>query len=86
MASMRESAIRNYLSNIDFNKDWSYEIIEQEIQTIVGERPSMDVKYRKDVMLLEGSNRSKEITKLEEVSIVYTDLDNKIKRIKILID
>jgi uncharacterized Rossmann fold enzyme len=83
MASMRESAIRNYLSNIDFNKDWSYEIIEQEIQTIVGERPSMDVKYRKDVMLLEGSNRSKEITKLEEVSIVYTDLDNKIK---ILID
>jgi hypothetical protein len=32
-------------------------------------------------MLLEDQT-GPEITKLEEVSIVYTDLDNKIKRIK----
>lgn len=86
MASMKEIAIREYLANVDFKSDWSYEQIEQDLKTRVGERPSLDVKYKRDVMILEGSKKAKEIKVLEKVSIIYTDLDNRIKKIEILID
>jgi len=86
MQSLKEEAIRSYIEQIDFNGDWSYEVIEKEISKFIGERPSLDVKYKKDVLLVEGSKKAKEIQKLEKISIIYTDLDNQIKKIEILID
>lgn len=74
------------MSSINFRGDWAYEVIEQELAKRLGERPSMDVTYKKDVMIMEGSKKAKEIKVLEKVSIIYTDLDNKIKRYEIKID
>ncbi len=86
MGSLKENIIREYMATVNFKADWAYEIIEQELQRRLGERPSMDVKYKKDVMILEGSRKAKEIKVLEKISIIYTDLDNKIKKIDINID
>lgn len=86
MSSLKETIILNYMASVDFKKDWSYELIEQDLAKSLGERPSMEVKYTKDVMILEGSKQAKEIKILDEVSIIYTDLDNKIKKLKITIN
>ena len=47
--SLRQEAIRTYLSKINFKTDqWSYNIIEEDMKKFLGERPSLDVKYEKD--------------------------------------
>ena len=84
--SLKETSILEYLKTIDFKGEWSYEAIETDIARFIGERPSLDVTYKKDVMLMEGSAKAKEVRKLEKVAVIYTDLDNKIKKIEILID
>lgn len=86
MNSLKENIIKEYMTSINFKGDWAYEVIEQELAKRLGERPSMDVTYKKDVMIMEGSKKAKEIKVLEKVSIIYTDLDNKIKRYEIKID
>ena len=87
MQSLKEAAIREYLGRIDFKKDnWSYVQVEEDMKRFLGERPSFDIKYVKDVMINEFSGTAKEYKKIQSVSVVFTDLDNKIKKIEILID
>lgn len=87
MYSLKEQAIRQYISQIDWKKDnWSYQRVEEDMKKFLGERPSLDIKYAKDVMVNEVSGESKEIEKIEKVSIIYTDTDEKIKKLEILID
>lgn len=83
---MKENAIRNYLSQIDFKRDnWSYRTIESDMQKFLGETPGVDVKYEKDVMVNETTGISKEYSKIVKVSVVYTDTDNKIKKLEVLV-
>jgi hypothetical protein len=87
MVSMKENAIREYISKIDFKRDnWSYTQIEEDMRKFLGERPSLDIKYVKDVMVNEVTSEAKEIKKISSVGIIFTDLDEKIKKIEILID
>ncbi len=87
MYSMKETSIRQYLSKIDFKRDnWSYVQIEEDMKKFLGERPSLEVNYQKDVMVNEISGEAKEFKKLTGVSVIFTDLDDKIKKIQILID
>ncbi len=87
MYSLKEQAIRDYLSKVNWKRDnWSYSQLEESMRKFLGERPSMEVNYQKDVMVNEISGESKEIKRLESVSVVFTDTDDKIKKIKILID
>ena len=87
MYSMKEGAIREYLSKIDFKRDnWSYVQIEEDMRKFLGERPSLEVAYEKDVMVNEISGEAKEFKKITTVSVIYTDLDEKIKKVQILID
>jgi hypothetical protein len=84
MNSLKEIAIRDYVSKIDWRRDnWSYQIIEEDMKRFLGERPSIDVKYIKDVMVNEFSGVSSEVLKIDKVSIIYTDTDEKIKKIEI---
>lgn len=86
-ASMKETAIREYMSKVDWKTDnWSYTQIEEDMKRFLGERPSLDVKYEKDVMINEVTGKAKEYKKIKSVSIVYTDLDDKIKKVEFLID
>ena len=87
MQSLKEASIRQYVSNIDWKRDnWNYNILEEDMRKFLGERPTLDVKYLKDVMVNEFTGESKEITKLAKVSIIFTDTDDTIKKIEILVD
>lgn len=87
MSSLKEIAIKEYLSNINFKSDdWSYHKIEEDMKNFLGERPVLDISYKNDVMLNEVTGKSKEIKTLNKVSVIFTDLDDKIKKIDILIN
>lgn len=86
MASLKEQAIRDYIAKINFKSDWNYKVIEENMRKFLGERPFLDVIYKKDVMLNEVSGEAKEIKIIDKISVVFTDLDDKMKKIDIRID
>jgi hypothetical protein len=86
MQSLKEIAIRDYISKINWKTDnWSYQRLEEDMKKFLGERPSIDVQYKKDVMVNEVSGESKEIDKLVKVSVIFTDTNDKIKKMEILL-
>ena len=87
MYSLKEVAIKEYVSKINWKRDnWSYQVIEEDMKRFLGERPTIDVTYEKDVMVNEVSGESKEFDRLTKVSVIYTDTDDKIKKVEIIID
>ena len=82
---MKEMAIRDYISNIDFTGDWSISKIKEDMRRFLGEEPGIDIVRKKDVMVNEVSGEAKEITKLDKIQIVFTDLDNKFKKLEFII-
>jgi len=84
--SLKEQAIRDYIAKINFKGDWNYKIIEENMRKFLGERPTIDASYRKDVMINEVTGDAKEIKKLEKISVIFTDTDNKLKKIEVLVD
>ena len=84
MYSLKEQAIRNYISQINWKVDnWSYQKVEEDMKVFLGERPSLDISYQKDVMVNEVSGETKEFSKIEKVCVIYTDTDDRIKKIEI---
>lgn len=79
--SLKEMEIRNYLSKVDFSKDWNYNTIEESMRTFLGERPALEVTYVKDVMLNETTSEAKEFLKIDKIAVYFTDLDDKPKKI-----
>lgn len=83
MNSMKADLIKKYMANMDFKKeDWSIHTIAEEMKRFLGETPSVDVLYKKDVMVVEKTGMSVEIKKLDKVSVVFTDTDDKIKKLE----
>ena len=47
--SLKEQSIRQYLSKINFKKgDWSYAKIEEDMRQFLGERPAIEIVYKKE--------------------------------------
>jgi hypothetical protein len=87
MASMKEISIREYISQIDFKRDdWKLSEIKEHMRKFLGEEPGVDILYKKDVMINELRGEAEEIKAVQKVSIVFTDLDDKFKKIEFLID
>jgi hypothetical protein len=87
MASMKEISIREYISKIDFKRDdWKLSEIKEHMRKFLGEEPGVDILYKKDVMINELRGEAEEIKAVQKVSIVFTDLDDKFKKIEFLID
>jgi len=87
MISMKEVAIREYLSKIDFRgDDWKISQLQKDMRLFLGEEPGIDVQYKKDVMINEILGEAQEFQKIDKISIVFTDLDDKFKKIEFLID
>lgn len=84
--SLKEQAIREYLAKINFRNDWNYQVLEENMRKFLGERPFLDVTYKKDVMLNEFSGEAKEVKMLEKISVVFTDTDDHIKRIEVFVN
>ena len=84
---MKESAIREYLSRIDFkNDDWKLSTIKEEMRRFLGEEPGINIVYKKDVMVNEFSGESKEFLDIDKIEIVYSpDLDLKVKQLEFII-
>ena len=85
MESLKEQAIKQYLSNVDFRGDnWSLKKIKEDMRKFLGEEPGIDVLWEKDVMINEDTMESKEIEKVGKVSIVFFDLDEKFKKVEFI--
>jgi hypothetical protein len=82
MSSLKEIAIRNYISNIDFkHEDWKLSKIKEDMRKFLGEEPGIDVIYKKDVMVTE-SGKSKEFVDVDKIQVVFFDTDEKFKKLE----
>jgi len=87
MSSMKEMAIRDYISKIDFkNDDWKISEIKENMRRFLGEEPGIEVVYKKDVMVNEVSGESKEFVDVDKIQIVFTDTDDKFKKLEFLVN
>lgn len=83
---MKEQMIKEYIAGIDFNRDWKLSNIKENLRKFLGEEPGVDIIWKKDVMLNEVNGEAKEIEKVGSVIIVFTDIDDKFKKIEFKID
>jgi hypothetical protein len=87
MASLKELAIREYISNIDFKRDdWKLSQIKEGMRKFLGEEPGIDIQWKKDVMINELRGEAEEIKSIDKISVVFFDLDDKFKKIEFFID
>ena len=87
MSSMKEIAIRDYISKINFKiDDWKLTQIKEDMRRFLGEEPGIDIIYKKDVMVNEFTGEAKEFKDVDKISIIFTDLDNRFKKIEFIID
>jgi len=81
--TLKESSIREYISSIDFQRDdWKSSKIEEDMKKFLGEVPGIEIEYVKDVMINEATKRPIEFKKINKISIVFFDLDEKFKKIE----
>lgn len=86
MGSIKENLIKDYISNINFkSEDWGLSQIKEDMRKFLGEEPGIDVSWDKDVVFNEIIGESKEISKVNNITIVFTDTDNKFKKLKFTI-
>jgi hypothetical protein len=82
MSSIKENMIKNYISSVDFNGDnWNISKIKEDMRKFLGEEPGIDVEYGKDILMNEDMTSAKEIIKLQKLSIVFYDIDNRFKKL-----
>ena len=86
MSSMKEIAIRDYISKIDFkHDDWKLSKLKEDMRRFLGEEPGIDVIYKKDVMVNEVSGESKEFVDVDKIQIIFTDTDDRFKKIEFIL-
>jgi hypothetical protein len=87
MSSMKEIAIRDYISKIDFKRDdWKLSQLKEEMRKFLGEEPGVDIIYKKDVMVNEFSGESKEFLDVDKIQIVFTDTDDRFKKLEFIVN
>lgn len=86
MSSMKEIAIRDYISKIDFkHDDWKISEIKENMRRFLGEEPGIEVVYKKDVMVNEVSGESKEFVDVDRIQIIFTDTDDRFKKLEFIL-
>lgn len=86
MSSMKEIAIKDYITKIDFkNSDWKLSQLKEDMRKFLGEEPGVDVIYKKDVMVNEFTGESKEFLDIDKIQIVFTDTDDKFKKLEFIL-
>lgn len=87
MSSMKEMAIRDYVSHIDFKSDnWGLSKIKEDMRRFLGEEPGIDIIYKKDVMINEVTGKAQEFKDIDRMQIVFTDVDDKFKKLEFIIN
>jgi hypothetical protein len=81
--SMKETLLHDYFGKINLrDPGLNLNRIEEDLVKLLGERPSVNPTWVKDVMLSEDRKNAREIKRLDSISVVFTDLDEKIKKIE----
>lgn len=84
---MKEMAIRDYVSHIDFKSDnWGLSKIKEDMRRFLGEEPGIDIIYKKDVMINEVTGKAQEFKDIDRMQIVFTDVDDKFKKLEFIIN
>jgi hypothetical protein len=87
MNSLKEMSIKDYISKINFRTDdWKLSKIKEDMRKFLGEEPGIDVIYKKDVMVNEVTGEAKEFKDISKIQIVFTDTDDKFKKIEFIVD
>jgi hypothetical protein len=87
MNSLKEMSIREYISKIDFKRDdWKLSQIKEDMRRFLGEEPAIDIIYKKDILINEATMRAEEFVDIDRIQIVFTDTDDKFKKIEFIID
>jgi hypothetical protein len=85
--TLKESAIREYISNIDFKSDdWKLSDIKRDMRRFLGEEPGIDIIYKKDVLINEATMKAEEFIGIDKIEIVYYDTDEKFKKLEFRLD
>jgi hypothetical protein len=80
---MKEMAIREYISKIDFkHDDWKLSELKENMRKFLGEEPGIEVVYKKDVMVNEFTGESKEFLDIDKIQIIFTDTDDRFKKLE----
>jgi len=87
MNSLKEMSIREYISKINFRTDdWKLSKIKEDMRRFLGEEPGIDIIYKKDVMVNEFTGEAKEFKDISKIQIIFTDTDDKFKKIEFIVD
>jgi hypothetical protein len=87
MSSLKEISIREYISKIDFKSDdWKLSQIKEDMRRFLGEEPGIDILYKKDVMINEVTGKAQEFKDIDRIQIIFTDTDDRFKKIELIID
>ena len=83
MSSLKEISIRDYVSRIDFKRDdWKLSQMKEDMRRLLGEEPAIEIIYKKDVMINEVTGRAQEFKDIEMVQIIFTDTDDRFKKLE----
>ena len=74
------------MMNVDFNSDWSLNRIQEDLKKMLGETPGIDIDYKKDVLINEREGTATEYQKVDRVKIIFTDLDDRFKKLEFIIN
>ncbi len=83
----KEQIITNYIKNVDFNGNWSYRQMEKELHKLLGEKPAINVLYKKDGVLNEFNSEATEISVVDKIEIIFSpELNREFKRLTFTIN
>lgn len=86
ISSMKEIAIKEYIAKINFKTDdWKLSQIKEDMRRFLGEEPGVDIIYKKDAMVNEFTGEAKEFKDIAKILIIFTDVDDKFKKLEFLI-
>lgn len=86
IGSMKEMAIKDYIARINFkSEDWKLSQIKEDMRKFLGEEPGIDIIYKKDVMINETTGDAVEFKDIDRVEIIFTDTDDRFKKLEFVI-
>jgi len=60
--------------------------MKEDMRRFLGEEPAIEIIYKKDVMINEVTGRAQEFKDIEMVQIVFTDTDDRFKKLEFKIN
>jgi hypothetical protein len=69
--TLKESAIKEYISNINFKSDdWKLSDLKRDMRKFLGEEPGIDIIYKKDVLINEATMKAEEFVGIDKLDAV----------------